>query len=635
MIIHQNESISRALFAATLISATRVVMLFLWTPTLCSAADDMQSIDHKVRMTPVVVTATRSPIGEQDVSANITVITSEQLHQMPATTVAQALEYVPGVSVQFNGGPGSDAGTIRIQGSEIRHVAIYQDGVPLGQLVNPRTDLSYLPLNGVERIEIYKGAASSAWGSALGGVINIVTKDPSSNKPVAVDARGLYGTHSTLKSWTNVSGTLDNLGWLLSYTHEQSAGFIEHTEYKIDAVNAKINYDVNDTSRINLALSHDQGQNTDPILNWEEFSTEPFWDDIERRLDYQRLLFEFQPVSGMVLTLKGHHRQLDSTIEDVYPDRREQFQDYEEQLWGGSARLDWSPSKISTIVIGFDVNWGRFNWKPFMAPRQIDYTGDTAVFVNDTLKIGNAAINAGIRYDQDQDYGSAVSPSIGITYHFSDLDALIRAQVAKGYSAPDYAWVHDPDFGNPNLSPEYVVNYQLGGEVHLVDWLQMELNLFRAEVKDLIRFDRDTDQFMNEEKINRQGFEWALATQFHAGLSIRVGGSHADVRNAITDEVIQDIPRTQYNISLLYAQGGMSHSLLGKYIDNNSSYKETHDKVMLFDYQLKFKLPALTTTIEQWALYGAVYNLFNTDYLYREVWPQPGRRGEIGIQLTF
>jgi vitamin B12 transporter len=609
------------------------MMLFVWTPSLCLAVDDVQSVDHRHLMTPVVVTATRSPIGEQDVSANITVVTSEQLHQMPATTVAQALEYLPGVSVQFNGGPGSDAGNVRIQGSEIRHVAIYQDGVPLTQLVNPRTDLSYLPLNSVERIEIYKGAASSAWGSALGGVINIVTQDPSPNKPVAVDVRGAYGTQSTLKSGTHVDGMLDNLGWLLSYTHEQSDGFIEHTDYKIDALNAKINYDVNNTSRIQLALSHNQGQNADPIVNWAQFSSEPFWDDIERQLDYQRLFFEFQPASGMVMTLEGYHRQSDSTIEDVYPDRREQFQDYEEQLWGGSARLDWSLSKISTLLIGFDGDWGRFKWKPFMAPMQIDHTGDSAVFANNTLKLGNAAINAGIRYDNNWDYGSAVSPSFGIAYNCSSLDAVIRAQVAKGFSAPDYAWVHDPELGNPNLSPEYVVNYQLGGEVHLFDWLQMELNLFRAEVEDLIRFDRDANTYINEEKVNRRGFEWTLATHFDAGLSIRVGGSHADVRNATTDEVIQDIPRTQYNVSLLYAQGGMSHSLFGKYIDNNSSYKETQDKVMLFDYRLEFKLPAIAT-IEQWAAYGAIYNLFNTSYLYRDVWPQPGRQGEIGIQLT-
>ena len=164
---------------------------------------------------------------------------------------------------------------IRIQGSEIRHVAVFQDNVPLNQLANPMTDLSYIPVDTIDRIEIYKGAASSAWGSSLGGVINIITKDPDRKKPFAADVRTSYGEYETSKSRGTVSGTMDRLGYLVSLTHEQSDGFIRHTQYQQDAVYAKINYDLGTKSRLNFVYSYDKGRNEDPILNYPDF-----WDDI-------------------------------------------------------------------------------------------------------------------------------------------------------------------------------------------------------------------------------------------------------------------------------------------------------------------------------------------------------------------
>lgn len=192
----------------------------------------------------VVVTATRVQTPKQDVAANITVITARDMENLPASSAAEVLQYIPGVYVEFNGGPGSDASGIRIQGSEIRHVAVFQDNVPLNMLANPMTDLSYIPVDSIDRIEVYKGAASSAWGSSLGGVINIITKDPDRKKPFAADVRTSYGEYETSKSRGTVSGTRDGLGYLVSVTRERSDGFIRHTQYRQDAVYAKINYDL-------------------------------------------------------------------------------------------------------------------------------------------------------------------------------------------------------------------------------------------------------------------------------------------------------------------------------------------------------------------------------------------------------
>ena len=579
-------------------------------------------------MVPVVVSATRSPLDKQDAAANITVISAEDLEKLPATTMAQVLSYFPGVTVQPNGGLGSDAGAVRIQGSEVRHVAIYQDGVPLNQLLNPRTDLSYLPLGSVERIEIYKGAASSAWGSALGGVINIITKAPEDREPLSMHAQASYGTYRTFRGRADVSGTPGKFGWLVSTTYERSDGFIEHTEYEQDAVYAKVNYSLNNEGRLGLVVSHDSGRNGDPVLNDPNF-----WDDMQRRTSYQCLQYAAPVGSDVMLTFEGYHRWFESNIDDVYPDHRESYSDYQDELWGGSARLSWTATQSNALVAGLDGGWGRFQWDDFSGTRRTDYTGNWAAYLNDTHTHRAAALSAGLRYDHNQDFGSTISPSVGATYRFADVDTLIRVQIAKGFSAPDPSWVHDKTYGNPDLRPEVAWNYQVGTEVRPLPWLELDVNLFRSDVKDLIRYEGDnTMRFQKIERVTRQGVEWSLNTSFANGLTAKLGGAYTEVRDDTTDTVIKDIPCRQYNMMLFYTGPKASHSLIGRYIDHNSSYAETRDSVFVFDYLFRLNL-SRGGEKSRWQLYGAIYNLFDSDYLYRTVWPQPGRWGEIGLRF--
>lgn len=576
-------------------------------------------------METVVVTATRSETLDSDVAANVTVVSAQEIKNMPASTAAEVLQYVPDVYVEFNGGPGSEVNSYRIQGSETRHVAVYQDGVPLNQLANPLTDLNYLPVDAIDRIEIYKGAASSAWGSSLGGVINIITKEPDPEKPFAANARLSYGEFDTIKARANINGTMDRLGWLLSATHEESDGFIEHTDYRQDALYAKFHYDTGDATRLSFVYSYDEGRNADPVVNFPSF-----WDDIERERTYQRLMLETQATDDISFTIEGRHHRYQSRIDDVYPTARAVWNDYNDEIWGGSARLRWDIAKSNILVAGFDGDWGRYDWINYTDEYN---TGNWALYANDTYTLGNFVFNGGLRYDDNKDFGTELSPSGGVVYHFKEQNALVRASVARGFSAPPAAWVHDPTFGNPNLNAETAVNYQVGGEIKLFKFLTLDANLFQADVKNLIRFDFDTFKYQNLDSVRRRGVEGSLSATFKF-ITLGVGGSHVDVRDKDTGEVIQDIPRHLYNVSALYNGKAFTHSLLGKYIDHNSSYPETEDKVFIFDYLLKYKIP-LPKEKGIITLFGAVYNLFDTTYLYRTVWPKPGRWVEGGIQFQY
>lgn len=605
-----------------------IVFLFLfllvpWKRAYSRASDEDAAESSKPE---IVITYNREETRRDEVAADIYVVTKKQIDNMPATTAAEVLQNVPGVYVSFAGGPGSMS-SASIQGCLDRQVAVYQDGVPLNMLANPIANLSLLPADIIERIEVYKGAASSAWGSAMGGVINIITREPALATPFSGELTGSCGQHQTYKGAATLGGTVERVGYFLSGSRNSSDGFMPDTSYAQDSGYGKVNYFLNPTSRLNFVCSYDSGQYADPTPLYPGF-----WDDVGQRRFYQRILFETKPTSELSFTLEGRHQDLDLTIWDIYSDRRELYQDYSERSWGTSARASYREG-ANVLGAGFDGDWGEYDFSGYS---QRFSSVNWGLYVNDTYQIGKLALNAGLRYDNNIDFGGETSPSGGAVYRLPWMDALIRFQVARGFSAPPGAWVNDPRYGNPDLKPETALNYQLGCELQPFRFLKIEAGLFRAEVHNLIKFNYALYRYDNILDATRQGFEVNAVAALTPSLSVAFGGTYADVRNDQTGEAVKDVPRTLLKASVSYAWKQTTHSIVGRYADDNSSYPETHDKVFVFDYLFKFKLP-----IPQFAgkdpvtLFAAVYDLTDAGYLYRNAFPQPGRRVEGGMSFQF
>lgn len=579
----------------------------------------------------IVFTYTRGKTLKEDVAANITVITQEEIKKIPASNVAEVLQYVPGVYVEFNGGLGSQA-TASIQGSDPRQVAVYQDGVPLNLLANPMTDLSFVPLANVDRIEVYKGAASAAWGSALGGVINIITKEPDLSRPFTGDIQTSYGQFGTTRNSGTVSGGVDRFGYLVSLTHDQSDGFVRHMDHRQDAAYVKLNYTLGDSSRLSFIYSYDEGRTESPTTQLAGLG---FWEDLSQRRSYERLLFETSLTDSLTWSLEGRYRETDSSDRYRPPQPDAWGFDYSEQRWGVSTKMAHEIKDVNRLVVGFDGDWGDYDFTSYASAFK---SGNWALYANDTLDIKDFSLIGGVRYDDNLDFGSEVSPMGGLVYHFSKMEALIRFQVARGFSAPPGALVRDPLYGNPNLKAETGVNYQLGGEVKPLKFLKMELNLFQSDVDNLLNWDPVARHYINIDKATRRGIEGRIGASFESGpasgLAVSFGGSYIDVRDGVTGDVIKDIPRNLYDITAAYTYKNFTNSIIGRYVYNNSSSLETRDEVFVFDYLLKVKLPSLCQAYTP-SLFFAVHNLTDADYVYRTYWPQPGRWVEGGVKLEF
>ena len=142
-------------------------------------------------------------------------------------TTADVLQEVVGVQVQRYGGLGAFS-TISIRGSSANQVPIYLDGIPISQAQDQTVNLSDLPLDGIERIDVYRGAIPVGFGlTGIGGVVNLITK-PIPATPTSEVSTG-YGSFETRKVTASRTQQFGGFGVLAHLTYLGSKGDFTYT----------------------------------------------------------------------------------------------------------------------------------------------------------------------------------------------------------------------------------------------------------------------------------------------------------------------------------------------------------------------------------------------------------------------
>ena len=126
----------------------------------------------------IQVTATRRPVDIREISAALTVVTTEEISR--AKVMTDSLAARPGVFLQQTT-PGQGAAVIRgLKGSEVLHLV---DGMRLNNAIFRNAPTQYMALvapGTLDRIEIVRGASASLYGSdAVGGVVQALSRTPS------------------------------------------------------------------------------------------------------------------------------------------------------------------------------------------------------------------------------------------------------------------------------------------------------------------------------------------------------------------------------------------------------------------------------------------------------------------------
>ena len=563
---------------------------------------------------------------QNQISNDITVITKEEIAHLPVHDVADVLSYVTGVSIDRGGGPGTPS-SLSIQGSNYSHVKVMIDGAPIESLSAGFPDTSFLDLHSVERIEVLKGAASSVWGSSIGGVINIITRQPSDD--FTSEAGVWVGEKSTHRLQASVSGT-SGVGYYLSAKRFESDGFSDYQRVRNNNLFGKVTREI--TPRLKVEGSYEYVDINREDSGWSaDMGGTVVEDTVDRR---GRAALLYSANKDLDISLDGYFRKMDFSLTD---DTGDEFMVDNEETYGGGIMSLWRHSSDGTLSVGLKADKGKIVDYKYFSSEPGRSVNKKAVYANEVMTLGAMTMNLGVRYDDDSIYGSEVSPSAGMIYR-AGKETLLRLNVARGFTPPPVTARYFGISPNSDLNAERAWTYQAGVEHKLFNILRSKLTLYRADVTDGVEcYYTPLDEPLtckNVSRMKRQGVEFDLKTKEYYGATISYGYVFNDVRDEATDDIIDGQARVSQNVGLAYRGPFETRlNLKGHYVDWHADpWYNAKDRNFLWDVKVSKHFTKWKSVIGE--LFLSVHNITDRDQYWIDIYPNAGRWIEGGITLT-
>ncbi len=218
--------------------------------------------EKAIKLEEIVVTATKSEKGLADVPGSISVIKGEDIDNSPNITLDEVFRYSPSIQIIRGEGIGTTHNFTNIRGVGSSRNLLYVDGVSMVESMSGNTNLSFLPTDGIERVEVLRGPSSALYGGrAMGGVINILTKAP--EKGLKGSFKPSFGNYNYEKYMGNMSYGGEKLGFAISFTDARTDNYWSRD---------KIIYRTYDYRSSTFSYDYDSEFDNPNHVGWEEWN---------------------------------------------------------------------------------------------------------------------------------------------------------------------------------------------------------------------------------------------------------------------------------------------------------------------------------------------------------------------------
>ncbi len=153
-----------------------------------------------VALPSVTVTASRGQLDPTLQPVSASVVGAQQIESTPAQALDDVLSTVPGLNLPdfASYAQHPTANSVSMRGLGGLRALVLRDGIPLNDPFFGYVQWSRVPLESIDRVEVVRGGYSSAWGNyAMGGVVNIVSREPAATQTII---HGGYGSQDTWRA---------------------------------------------------------------------------------------------------------------------------------------------------------------------------------------------------------------------------------------------------------------------------------------------------------------------------------------------------------------------------------------------------------------------------------------------------
>jgi outer membrane receptor for ferrienterochelin and colicins len=521
---------------------------------------EIEIIPLDIQGNQIVVTGTMKEISRSKSPVPVEVFSPKYFKMNPSPTLYDAMQNINGVRPQLNCSV-CNTGDIHINGLEGPYTMVLIDGMPIVSGLSTVYGLSGIPNSMIERVEIVKGPASSLYGSeAVGGLINVITKKPSSTPSLLIDGMSsnwldlnldVGGKYKVGKSADVLTGLN-----MFNYTNpidNNNDGFTDMTIQERYSIFQKWAIQREEGRLFTIAARYLFEDRWGGELDWDETfkgSTDIYGENIVTNRWELIGSYQLPTTEKLLLSVSYNNHYQDSYYGDTY---------YEADQRIGFAQLTWDTEFGSnSILAGTALRYTYYDDNtPATASTEKDRVNKEdevwlpGIFVqNDVTLSESHQFLIGMRYDNNSRHGNIWTPRFGYKWSPNEKN-IIRFNAGTGFRVVNlFTEDHAALTGareiiiDDELSPERSINANLNF-IHRIyadngRFIRIDASAWYTYFDNQIIPDYETNsnQIIYDNLSGfgvSQGFSINSNFEFTDGIFLMIGASYIDVFSKVND----------------------------------------------------------------------------------------------------
>ena len=426
--------------------------------------------DTTLKTSDVFVTATRTSIPKNNVIADTTIISEEEIKLAGSSSLPELLQRQPGIEISNNGGLGK-VSTLFLRGTSSTHSIILLDGIRIDSATAGLTAIENIPLSQIEKIEIVRGPASSLYGQdAIGGVIQIFTKKGLNGfKPYFSFG---YGKYDTSIAQGGIRGGDNSTSYAINLSSQNSRGFssfesnpnssaniynLDKDGYRNKSVSASLSQKINEKHNVSFQYFLSQGKNKydnryanwDPTIDWKNTQDQESFSGIlnSQITNYWKSSFKVGRGTDDYVEKQRYISGATREVDNVYRTIQNQI------TWQNDLTLP-----IGSLILLYDKLDQKINVTDTSYSKKDRQ--NYAYMIGYNLNQANHNFQANIRKDFNSVYQDATTGNLGYAYAI-DSNWSIASSIGTAFRSPTFNYLYAGSSSNPDLQPEKSRNIEV------------------------------------------------------------------------------------------------------------------------------------------------------------------------------